>query len=572
IVRSGATSIPEALRLAPNLQVTQLSASSYTIAARGLSGNPLAQSFSNKLLMLIDGRAVYTPLYSGIYIDAQDVLLEDVDRIEVISGPGATLWGSNAVNGVINIVTRPSYLSEGTLLSVAAGNQEQDADVRLGGKLDDETTYRVYTLAFERDALQSATEGSAQDDWWKTQGGFRLDWSRAENTVTVQADAYRALEDQPGAAAGDLLVTGANLLGRWQHHAEGSELQVQAYDDMSERSEPFGGLGFVLHTYDLELQDTIALGSRDSVIWGAGERLYDYAIRNTFPLSFEPAARHLTLSNFFAQDTLDLGAALRLIGGLKLEDDPYIGWQWQPNVRLAWNVSATEMLWASAARAIRSATPFDEDVIERVGAEVALLGNRDFRPERLTAYELGYRGQPARTLSFSLNFFYNVYDQLRSVDFVSPASFFPLTWDNELEGHTYGVEGWATWQLASWWQLKPGFRTLQRHLVFAPGASALLGTTQDGDDPDNEERLTSSMDLPHQLTFDAVLRHVGALPAPALPSYTDLDARLAWHASTSLDLFVNGANLLHARHLEFPLAFGGEYVPRSAQVGLTWRP
>jgi iron complex outermembrane recepter protein len=568
IVRSGATSIPEALRLAPNLQVTQLTSSDYVVTARGFGGNPQAQNFSNKMLILIDGRSVYTPLFSGVYLDAQDVLMQDIDRIEVISGPGATLWGANAVNGVINIITRPAYLTAGTELSFGAGNLEQNISARYGGKPGEDTAYRIYGKAFARGALELADGSSAHDSWHKAQAGGRFDRSFGADLLTIQGDAYRAIENQLGTS--EQVIAGGNVLGRWNHHTENSELQVQAYFDQTQRAAPAGGTAFVLHTYDLQLQQTVALGAHNRLVWGAGERINDYGITNSASLLFIPPHRSLRLGNVFAQDTLSLGESFKVTAGIKWENDPYSGGQFQPDLRLAWSASATTLLWAAAARAVRSPTPFDVDVAEKIGPLVALTGNPEFRPERVAAYEVGYRAQPAPTFSLSVSGYYNIYDDLRTVEVSPLTGFFPLQWDNLLKGHTYGVEAWSDWQAASWWRLSPGVRTFHPKLQFEPGASGLLGVAQAGDDPSTQVNFSSSMDIRRTVNWDLTLRYVGALPDPALPSYYELSTRLSWQPNPNLELALSGFNLLHQRHQEFASPYG-EYIVRSVIATVQWK-
>lgn len=569
IVSSGATSLPEALRLAPNLEVTQVSASDYVVSARGFSGAPQAQNFSNKMLILIDGRSIYSPLFSGVYLDAGAILLRDVDRIEVISGPGAALWGANAVNGIINIIMRSASATTGSYASAGAGNREKQIEARYGTGLGDSAAVRVYARSDRRGATELADGSSAHDDWYKTQAGFRADWSRDADALQLEGDTYRALENQPAAGAGDLLVSGADALGKWVHSSGRSHLQLQAYVDQSERREPFGGQGFVLQTYDLSLQQNLSLGAGGDLVWGGGERVNQYSMTNTAALSFLPARRGLTLGNLFAQETFAPGRDLKLIAGAKLEHDPFAGWQFQPDARIAWTPHDDLLFWAAASRAIRSPTPFETDVVERIGPLLALEGNRTFRPEEVRAYEAGYRGTPAAALSVSISGFYNVYDDLRTIEPSPATGFFPLTWGNLMRGETYGVEGWATWQVTDWWRLSPGFRTLTEHLRFAPGASGILGTTQAGDDPRGELRLTSAMVLPGRLSLDATLRHVDALPDPALPGYWELSSRLGWRATDALEISLSGTNLLHARHLELPAPYG-EYIGRSVFVRVDW--
>ncbi len=473
ILRSGATSIPEALRLAPNLQITQYSSSNYVAGARGFGGAQDAQNFSNKLLVLIDGRSVYTPLYSGVYFDMQDVLMEDIDRIEVISGPGATLWGANAMNGVINIITRPADLTTGGAAAASGGNVERNVSARFGSKASPELAYRVYGKAFEREAMDLESGASARDDWRKIQGGFRVDWTGAHDNITTQGDIYRGEIEQP--AVRDVDLKGANVLARWQHRTARSDLQVQAYHDRTERAQPIDGAAFVLRTYDIELQQRIDAGRRHRIVWGAGSRWHDYEIEGSQSLLFEPAGRSISLANVFVQDTIALTGRLDLTLGWKFEDAPFSGWESLPDLRLAWRLSDDNLLWAAASRAIRAPTPFDRDVIERDGGMTFLVGNTSFRPERVDAYQLGYRGQPLADLALSVSTFYNVHDDLRTVEWGPPPTLLPLTWGNNMEGETYGVEAWAKWQVSEWWRLSPGVRNIRNIHEIKNHTKPLLG-------------------------------------------------------------------------------------------------
>jgi iron complex outermembrane recepter protein len=560
IVRSGVTSIPEALRLAPNLLVTQTSSSAYVISSRGFGGNPNSQNFSNKLLILIDGRSVYTPLYSGIYANTLDVMLEDVDRIEVISGVGATLWGANAMNGVINIITRASYLTQGTFIDAGAGNQEQMAGARYGDRIDGDTTYRVYGFGFHRGAMELANGSSAEDGWSKGQSGFRADWFSEHDSVSVQGDFYRGTENELDNS--DALLLGGNIVTRYQHHGESSDLQVQAYFDQNEQFGPVGDTAFVVHTYDFELQQTIAIGASNRIIWGGGERYYGYGITNTATFLFQPPSRGLSLGNVFVQDTAALSSRLDFVLGFKLEDDPFSGWSALPDARLSWAMNDRETLWLAASRAIRSPTPFDDEVVEKLQTITYLVANTEFRPEQVTAYEIGSRSEASNDVSVSVTAFYNVYNDLRTVEPASASTFLPLYWGNEMRGDTYGIDAWSTWQLRDWWRLSPGFSWVRERLSFKPGAIQLLGADQAADDPSSHATLTSSMNFAHRTSFDATLRYVGALPDPELPHYYDLDARLGWQPTNGLELSLRGANLLHARHTEFP-APNGEQIARS---------
>jgi iron complex outermembrane receptor protein len=318
----------------------------------------------------------------------------------------------------------------------------------------------------------------------------------------------------------------------------------------------------VVHTYDVELQQAIAAGLRNRIVWGGGERVYSYGITNTATFLFEPPHRELTLGNIFIQGTLALTNSISAVLGIKLEDDPFSGWTPLPDARLTWAITDHASMWAAASRAIRSATPFDTEVIEKLGTTTYLAANAQFRPEEVRAYELGSRGQPSDDISLTVAAFYNVYDNLRTVEPASAKVFLPLYWGNFMRGDTYGIDAWATWQLTDWWRISPGVAWVRERLTFKPGASELLGLGQAADDPSSHATLASSMNLPHHLSFDASLRYVGALPGPGLPHYYDLDARLGWQASRAVELSIRGSNLLHARHFELP-ATAGEQITRS---------
>jgi iron complex outermembrane receptor protein len=574
IVRSGVTGIAEALRLAPNLQVTQLSATDYAAGARGFGGAQDAQNFSNKLLILIDGRSVYSPLFSGVYLDVKDVLMDDVDRIEVISGPGATLWGANAMNGVINIITRPSYLTAEPLVSAGVGNRERTIGGRYGAKVNSALSFRVYGKAFERGALELADASGAHDPWDKMQGGFRMDWTGAHDSVTTQGDVYRAHDTQADGQGGltNQKNVGDNIVARWQHRTGASEWQLQGYYDYTQRAQPPGGVAFGLRTFDIELQQQLTV-EHHRIVWGAGSRIHRYRIINSSSLLFEPNERTLVLNNVFLQDTIGLSQVLDLILGLKLERDPYSGWTPLPDARLAWHLSDTSLLWTSAARAIRAPTPFDRDVVESVPGPTSILltGNPAFQSEEVDAFEIGYRAQPFTALSLSASVFYNLYDRLRTVEgqlITTPSPLLSLHWDNLLQGSTYGFETWAKWAVTDWWRLSPGVRLLYKDLEFKSGATQLLGTSQAGNDPKLQTLLTSSMNLGSNVTFDTTFRYVGALPDPHLDAYGELEASVDWEAYPGLDASLSGFNLLRARHLEYP---GSEYVPRSGIVQIRWR-
>jgi iron complex outermembrane receptor protein len=565
IARSGVTSIPEALRLAPNLLVTQINAQEYQVSSRGFNANLELQAFSNKILILIDGRSVYNPLFSGVAYDAQDVFMDDIDRIEIISGPGATLWGANAMNGVINIITRSAHATTGAVVRAGSGNQESAASGRYGGTFGDDNAFRIYAKGFDRGPSELADGGSAGDRWHKAMAGFRIDLGTdATDRFTFQGDYQDATENQ--GALGDVGFSQMDVLGRWVRQVDDTETRLQIFFDQTDRDQPPSGVGFALDTFDLDFQQTRSIADRHRVVWGVGRRHNDYEIVNTQPLAFVPPRRTLRITNVFAQETLSLGTRVEFTAGIKFEENSYSGWSTLPDLRVSWATSERGLLWAAAARAIRAPTPFDVDVEERVGETLFIEGHPNFRTEKVDAFEIGYRAQRSASFSWSVTAFSNDYDDLRSIE--PAATFLPLRWDNLLEGHTYGVEFWANVQLTSWWRLSPGVRTVRKELSFSNGASGLLGTAQAGNDPDFSVQLKSTWAF-RRVSVDAMLRHVDELPSPANPAYTELSARVAWRASESLEFSLSGLNLLDERHSEYTLPTA-RAIPRSVFAEARW--
>jgi iron complex outermembrane receptor protein len=326
-------------------------------------------------------------------------------------------------------------------------------------------------------------------------------------------------------------------------------------------------VGFSLDTFDVDFQQSWSVGERHRVVWGLGRRYHDYDIVNTPGLSFAPSHRRLELTNVFAQDVVPLGERFELTAGIKFEKNSYTGWSTLPDLRLSWSPSGHALVWLAASSAIRSPTPFDVDVEERLGGVLFIAGNPDFRTEKVDAYEIGYRSQPSASFSWSVSTFYDDYDDLRTIE-PTPVTLLPLRWGNLQEGHAYGVELWANIQVTSWWRLSPGLRTLTKRLRFDEGASELLGTAQAGNDPRSGVLLKSAMEL-GRWSVDAMLRRIAKLPSPQNPAYTELSARFAWRASDSLELALGGFNLLDERHSEYAVPTGRE-IPRSVYVEARW--
>jgi iron complex outermembrane receptor protein len=559
IRRSGYTSIPEILRLAPNLQVARVNSSQYAIAARGFNGTA-----ANKLLVLIDGRSVYTPLFSGVFWDVQDTLIEDIERIEVISGPGGTLWGSNAVNGVINIITRRSQDTKGALVSLGAGTEELGAGVRYGAKLGENATLRVYGKGFNRDNTVRGNGTNVEDSWKKGQVGFRTDWGRGSDALTLQGDGYTGTIDQMG---DDNSISGANLLARWNRTLEGgSALQVQGYFDRTRRVVP-GTFGELVDTYDIEAQHRFQVGVSHEITWGGGYRLIHDAVTNSAVLAFLPNVRVLTLANGFLQDSIALRERLKLTLGVKLERNSYTGVEAQPSARLAWKFRDDALLWSAVSRVVRTPSRLDRDLFAPGNPPFTVLaGGPNFKSEKLTAYEIGYRAQPTPHASFSVSTFYNMYDDLRSIERL-PGGAPMLT--NQMKGYTYGVETWASYRVRDWWRLSAGYNYLKEKLGFEAG-SLDRNTAAAGNDPAHQFSTRSAMNLAHNLEWDAGLRVIGALASPDVRNYVTLDTRLGWTFMKGAELSLIGYNLLDHDHPEFGAAATRSEVARAFYAKIVW--
>ncbi|WLI90887.1 TonB-dependent receptor [Massilia sp. R2A-15] len=569
IRRAGAATLPEALRLAPNLQVAQSDARNYAITARGFSSN-----LENKLLVLIDGRSVYSPLFSGVFWDAQDVAMEDIERIEVISGPGATIWGANAVNGVINIITRPAADTQGGLVAVSAGARLRSATARYGLPLSNGGHYRVY--ARHTDAAQTFSEAGApgRNDWRRQQAGFRADWDGPVHDVTVSGDAYQgALSSGAGP---DTRIAGANLLGRIDSRlADGSDLRLQAYLDHTERDQDNTGAQ-LLDTVDVEVQHGAALGAAHQLVWGGGYRYSRDRLEGGPLLQFSPAERALHWGNVFAQDEIRLHEALRLTLGLKFEHNTYTGMEALPNVHLAWKLRAGQLLWAGVSRTVRTPSRIDRDlwlVDARNSTPAAprytIAGGPQFDAETARVAELGYRGQQGGAFSYAATLFYSDYDRLRTLEPVAGGG---AQFRNFGRGNARGLEMWSRWQVRDDWRLSGGLVLQDVRTHLAPGSQdSSGGTGLATNDPSHYWSLRSSHDLADDLQADLLLRAVGSLPRPAVPGYSELDARLAWQPRRDLELSLAGHNLLHRSHAEFGTAGTRQMIERAVSVKLALR-
>lgn len=571
IRRSGASSIPEALRLADNLDIAQKGSHAWAISARGFNTDS-----ANKLLVLMDGRSVYTPLFSGVFWDVQDYLLEDIDRIEVISGPGGTLWGANAVNGVINVITKNAKDTQGIYMESGGGSMLEDfVGVRYGGTLAPDVYFRVYGKYFDQDSDVFPNGDDASDSWRMGQGGFRVDATpSSENAFTLQGDFYGG--DEGLATGGRVKVSGNNLLGRWSHtFSEDSTMSLQLYYDRTHLNDPIPGNAFAppgrlvddLNTFDLDFQHRFSLWGFNRLVWGFGYRFTDDAVENAPALAFSPTTLDHHLFSGFVQDEITLAKNLLFTLGTKVEHNDYTGFEVEPSARLAWTPTEQQTIWGAISRAIRAPSRVDRDIRLPTPAFAPivnnlLIGGTGFESETVIAYEIGYRAQVTSKVSVSVSTFYNDYDHIRSTSTSPPPAFFglPLFYANNLEGDNYGFELSANYHVFDWWRLHGGFDLLREDIHVKPGRSDFNNGFNETADPKHQFSLRSSMDLPRNIEFDAALRWVDSFEynnsgAPAtVPSYVELQVRLGWRPMKNLEVSIVGQNLVHDHHLEYVIS------------------
>ena len=570
IHNAGYNTLAEVLRLAGNLQVAQVNSSQWAISARGFN-NVLA----NKLLVLLDGRIVYTPLYAGVFWDVQNVLLEDVDRIEVISGPGGTLWGGNAVNGVINIITKNTKDTKGFFAEAATGSQMPiGGSLRYGGNINPNLTYRVFGTGFKMDNTPNADNSKSNDEWSLLKGGFRMDWDiSSKNKLSVLGNIY---DGRPNPDGGDTAVVakGDNILARWNHNfSDKADIELQAYYDHTLRD--FGnGFSEDLKNFDLDLNTHHHLGTRHEITYGIGFRAMAHKVTNLELFAFLPAHKTLYIYSGFVQDEIMLiRDRLRFTIGSKIEHNSYTGVEYQPSGRLAWNPGKNHTIWSAVSRAVRTPARIDRDFNLFIIPNLALIsGNKEFESESMIAYELGWRTQPVDEVSISLSTFYNVYDKVRSAAPGPAPLFIPITFDNGVKGHSYGFEASARARISSHWTLLGRYTFFKKRLKLKDGYTDANNATAESNDPKHQLLLQSSLTLPAGFQLGTVLRHVGKLPQPAVDAYTELDIRIGFQLHKNIELSIVAQNLLDKRHLEFiPTSPAPREIERSLYGKITCR-
>jgi iron complex outermembrane receptor protein len=564
IERAGVTNLPDALRLGTEMEVAQLDGHTWAISARGFD-----TSISNKMQVLMDGRSLYTPLFSGVFWDVQQTFLPDLEQIEIIRGPGATLWGANAVNGVINIRTKSAEETQGFLLYGGGGfEQEGFGGLRYGGKVGEDTYYRVYVMGQNNDGLPLEGDG-AEDDSRIVQGGFRIDSKvHPDDTLTLQGDFYGGSDDQLN--AGHIDVDGQNVIGRWTHEFDkDSSLMLQAYYDRTHRFIP-NVFEEERNTFDIETQYQFRYGEH-YIVTGGNYRFSHDDIGNLGPsLAFIPNSDTQHLISGYLQDEWHIAPdTFYLTAGSKFEYNTFSGFEIQPTGRFTWLPGLGQTVWGAISRAVRTPTRIDQNLVvpNPAFAPRILLANPDFESETLVAYELGYRIKATHNLSFDLAGYYNDYDNLRSVE---PLPHGKFTIENKLEAQSYGGSLAAKWQVANWWRVDGSVSLLHVDIDKASGGHDVNNGKGEANDPECSFIIHSAMDLPWKLRFDSFLRYVDDLPNPHTPSYLTADLRLGWVPSRNVEIAIVGRNLLDNAHPEFRMAAMSREVERSIFATFKW--
>lgn len=589
IRHSGVTTLADALRLAPGVQVSQMSSNAWAVTIRGFGA-----LYSNKLLVLIDGRSVYSPIFSGVLWNRQDTFLDDIDRIEVIRGPGASLWGSNAVNGVINIITKHAKETQGAVVTAGAGDHEKAfGGLRYGGSFGPDFYYRGYGKYFARTDLSGPYPATLRDNWDFGRGGMRADWDvDAANAITVEGEYLRgtpgpilSLVPVVGGIASQGDATGANGLIRWKHaFASGSEMTWQLYYDHSYRPEfPFVQKQ---HSVDLDFQHSILLGDAHQLVWGGGVR--STSIHSDVPPSsakFISIPSDITLHLFsgFVQDEITLVPnRLQLTAGIRIEDNDYTDVEAEPTLRMLYTPSTRQAFWAAVSRAVRIPNVSETQVNYVVTAPsvpfpVRLGPNQHPRSEEMIAYEAGYRVAPMSKMTLDIAGFYNHYDNLTT----NTPAFMPgvqpmglmLQWSNGALGQTYGGEvgaAYAPWQR---WKLQGSYSLFRGAWAASRADRTALLPFQPGYSPAHQFQIRSALNLSHSVRMDTSFFYVGAWADAVVPWYPRLDSSLEWQATRNLQLQLVVENALQPRHVEFfnaGLMRPGEYVERSVYGKMTW--
>lgn len=603
IRQSGATSLPEALSMVPGMEVARFDANKWGVTSRGFN-----DLFANKLLVLIDGRSVYSPIFSGVFWDMQNISLADVLRIEVIRGPGATLWGANAVNGIINIITKHTSDTQGGEVTFGLGTNERAiGNARFGGRINEDVSYRIFTNYMDRDSFVYSDGSDGADEWDVFNAGFRLDFDNKNDSFVVQADGFKGHVGQ-AYLINDLLeppyqrrfdyqvaVSGVNILGRWNHvFSDHSDMMLQFYYDYVSREEAV--LKGILNIYDLDFHHRFELGQYQEVVWGMGYRFISDAFDSTFAISFNPQKRDFSLKSAFVQDEITLvHNRLRLIAGAKFEHNDYTGLEIQPNVRFVSMPNERMTVWAAVSRAVRTPSRADMDVRlnQRVYPPdslspgfpttlITLFGNRNFVSEEIMAYELGFRVNPIDKFFLDLSLFYNSYSNFYTIELDMPYLnelpvphlVIPVHTDNKMDAETYGFELSADLQILPQWRLRMAYSFLHINMFLHEDSWYTAGETWEGYSPDHQVFLRSYSRLSKNIEWNIDIRYVSSLPDINIESIVHFNTRFGLTLSERLHFFLVGQNLLYSQRPQFK----GSHVPtiptevqRGFYTGFTWK-
>ncbi len=556
IIRSGVTTIADALRLVPGVQVAKLDANKWAVSIRGFN-----DIFSNKLLILMDGRSVYSPFFGGAYWDTVDTILEDIERIEVIRGPGGTLWGANAVNGIINIISQHAKDSQGLYLSGLAGNEERGTlSLRYGGQINQDHQYRIFAKAFERDTAENGS-----DDWRMGRLGFRVDSRLSEkDNLQVQSQAYFGRSGERGQAGfpslgfpininSDTDVFGAHALIQWKHQfSSDSSIMLQSYYDHTERDHFY--VRDIRDTVDLEFQHNFKWLANQELIWGLGYRYIHDDVDPGTVLSMRPSNRSDEIFSIFLQNELPvIEDTLFLTLGTKIEHNSYTDFEIQPSARLLWKINEQHNIWSSIARAVKVPNRLEHNVILERTMNVRILGSSDFDSEVLLAYEFGYRFLQKK-FNLDISFYYNDYDKLRSLEADPQPERIHLIIDNELHGEAYGMELSSTWQVNPSLRLIMGYSFTQLQLHLTDLSTDVTEEADEGDTPHHQLTLRSMWQLSHDWQVDSTLRYVDGIKSgrgkAEVDPYVTMDMRIAWDLNSQFEFSLIGQNLF-GKHREF---------------------
>ncbi len=600
IRRSGATTLPELLRGVPGVQVAQVDANKWAVSIRGFNDR-----FANKLLVMVDGRSIYSPLFSGVFWNMQDMLLEDIDRIEVIRGPGGTMWGANAVNGVINVITKKTSATQGTQFSFLGGSQEKSLSARYGGKINDRISYRIFAKGKDVENFNATPQNPANDQWRNFTTGFRMDGDLDPRNQWMLQGGYTAgkanqLTSVPSLmplanniVADDIDYRSGNILFRWdRQQSNDNKWRIQAYYDYFNRRS-VGARNYV-HTFDLDIQNQLKLLQNHEVIWGLGYRAVYDELGSSTVFSFDPKQRLANTFSAFIQDEIQLAEAVRFTLGSKLEHNDFSGFEYQPNARLLWEINDRHSVWGAASRAVRIPSRTFTDIrinIRTIPGQIpsqppALLsafGNKNLNSEKVYAFELGYRSLLTPTFTLDTALFYNYYNDLMNNELTAagietqpapPHLLIASTFDNKMTASAYGAEILTKWQVTNYWQIISSYTwfKLNTHIGNDSASDPNRIFVIENSDPRHQFSVRSNIQLPHNLEFDGMFYYTDRLLGHQVAEQARLDLRLAWSPSPAVELSVVAQNILNKQHQEFTsLDAFNTAIPRSAYGRITLR-